>query len=191
MARTFPNSAPTRDNASLAGVWGLDFTPDEGAVHGDAGMLGNARTAARILENAGLADLIATWQAEDGQGNRPGPKPWLTEVNVLALLLLLALSRRAPLFQEVGEVLIEASDETLAALGIDPARRTCSEKAAYHRAYHSYRRLLPLIDPEPAPLYRRLTVQECDEVKAAWVLEENAVKRERAHTMANALLYGT
>ncbi|MCM3578405.1 hypothetical protein M3686_09720 [Micrococcus luteus] len=191
MARTFPNSAPTRDNQSLAGLYDMDFAPNEGAVRGEFTMLRNAQTAARIMEHAGLADLIATWQAEDGQGKRPGPKPWLTEVNVLALLLLLALSRRAPLFQEVGEVLIEASDETLAALGIDPARRTWSEKAAYHRAYHSYRRLLPLIDPEPASLYRRLTVQECDQVKAAWVVEENAVKRERAHTMANALLYGT
>ena len=40
MARTFPNSAPTRDNASLAGVWDLDFTPNEGAVRGETGMLG-------------------------------------------------------------------------------------------------------------------------------------------------------
>lgn len=191
MARTFPNSAPTRDNASLAGVWGLDFTPDEGAVHGDAGMLGNARTAARILENAGLADLVAQWRTEDGQARRPGPKPWLTEVNVLALLLLLALSRRAPLFQEVADLLLKTPDEVLAALGIDPARRVPWEKAAYHRAYHSYRRLLPLIDPEPASLYRRMTVQKCNQVKAAWVLKENAVKRERAHTMANAILFGT
>lgn len=169
----------------------MGFTPSEGPVRGEAGMLGNARTAARIMENAGLADLIAGWRVEDGEKNRPGPKPWLSEVQVLALLLTLTLSRRAPLFQEVGELLIEASDDALEALGIDPNRRTPSEKAAYHRAYHSYRRLLPLIDPEPASLYRRMTVQECDQVRAAWVLEENAVRRERAHTLANAILYGT
>lgn len=192
MARTFPNSRAIRDNTALADLYDMDFSPEAGSIRGEDTAQGVAATAMKIIEHSRVAELIDMWRAQDGEATtRPGPKPWLTEVNVLALLLSLSLAENPPLFTEVADLLVKASDETLTILGIDPTRRTRSLDAAYHRAYHSYRRLLPLIDPEPASLYRRMTILECEQIKASWVAEDCQIKRERAHTLGNALLYGT
>ena len=52
------------------------------------------RTAICIVEQSGIADLLARWRAEDRGDKRPGPTPWLNETQVFTLFLILTLHRR-------------------------------------------------------------------------------------------------
>lgn len=165
----------------------MDFFPAEGTIGGSLDLF---RTAQRIVEYSGISALIEQWSTHDRAGRRPGPTPWLSEVQVVALMLTLTLSRRSPLFTEMQRLLRESDAEALAVLGI-AVPEGLSDVATYHRAYNSYRRLVRLMDPEPGSLYRTLTKEELAERQAARDTEKSTVHRARAHEFGNALLWGT
>jgi hypothetical protein len=188
MARRSRQSATPRDNDSLAGLFGMDFFPSEGSIAGDDD--GIVRTAQRIVEHSGISNLIDQWSAEDRGDKRAGPKPWLSEVQVVTLMLVLTLSRRAPLFTEMRGLLRQADPSTLALLGIETPEGI-SDTALYHRAYNSYRRLVRVMNPEPGSLYRVLTKAEVAQRLAERNAEKSRLHRERAHAFSNAVLWGT
>lgn len=188
MARKSSPSTP-RDNASLAGLFGMDFFPSEGAAIG--GSVDIFPTAAKVVEHSGITARIEQWRAHDRQHkSRPGPKPWLSEVQVVTLMLVLTLSRRGALFTEMRDLLRHTPAETLASIGVVVPDGT-SDAALYHRAYNSYRRLVALMDPEPGSLYRLLAKEELQALIEARDEAECATKRARAHTFMNALLWGS
>lgn len=188
MAGKSSQSKAPRDNASLAGLFDLDFFPSEGAAIG--GQVEVFLTAAKVLEHSGIATHIEQWRSHDRAGKRPGPTPWLSETQVVALMLVLTLSRRAPLFTELRDLLRHASPEALATIRVSVPEET-SDVALYHRAYNSYRRLVDLLNPEPGSLYRLLAKEELRTLIEARDEAECATKRARAHTFLNALLWGT
>lgn len=136
--RSTPSNTP-RDNASLAGLFDMDFFPSEGAAIG-----GNEevfRTAARVVEQSGIESLVQAWRQHDRRTKkRPGPTPWLSEVEVVTLMLVLTLSRRGALFTELRDLLRHTPAQTLAVIGVQ-VPDGISDLALYHRAYNSYRRL--------------------------------------------------
>jgi len=141
-----------RDNAALRSFFdNLDFLPTEGAfVASDADRW---RTAIYIVEQSGIADLLARWRAEDRGDKRPGPTPWLNETQVFTLFLILTLHRRPPLFTEMAAMLYHADQSLLDLLGV--VKSDASETALFHRAYNTYHeRLVPLLNPEPESLSR-------------------------------------
>lgn len=188
MARQFSTNATPRDNAYLAGLFGTDFSPAEGTIGGSK--LDLFRTAQRVVEHSGITTLIEQWSTLERDGRRPGPTPWLSEVQVMALMLTLTLSRRAPLFTEMQRLLRESDPRSLAVLDI-AVPDGLSDIALYHRAYNSYRRLVRLMDPEPGSLYQTLTKAEVSERLAARDMEKSRIHRNRAHAFGNALLRGT
>lgn len=166
----------------------MDFFPSEGAAIG--GQIEVFRTAARVMENSGIETHIEQWRSHDRKGKRPGPKPWLSEAQVVALMLVLTLSRRPPLFTELRDLLRHSSPQTLATIGV-AVPEGVTDAALYHRAYNSYRRLVALMNPEPGSLYRVLAKEELRALIEARDEAECATKRARAHTFLNALLWGT
>lgn len=188
MAKKSSPSTP-RDNASLAGLFGMDFFPSEGSAIGGSEDI--FRTAARIVEQSGIEAHLSEWRAHDRRGlTRPGPTPWMSETQVVILMLVLSLSRRPALFTEMQDLLRHSPAECLSILGIE-VPQDISGTALYHRAYNSYRRLVRLMDPEPGSLYRLLTREELQTRLAERDDHECAVRRERAHQFTNALLRGT
>lgn len=187
MAKRSSTSTTPRDNASLAGLFSMDLFPAEGGL-GDT--INEFRTAQRIVEHSGITAMVDEWRTQDRAGRKPGPTPWLSEVQVITLMLVLTLSRRSALFTEMRRLLREASAESLVVLGIT-VPEDLSDSALYHRAYNSYRRLVRLMDPEPGSLYRTLTKEELTERLAARDPEASRTHRARAHEFGNALLWGT
>lgn len=188
MSRKSRTSATPRDNDSLAALFGMDFVPSEGSLAGDG--IGLFRTAHRIVDHSGVSLLIEQWTRSDRDGRRAGPTPMLSEVQIIALMLVLTLSRRPPLFTEMRDLIRQADAQSLAILGI-VLPDDLSETALYHRAYNTYRRLVRLMNPEPGSLYRTFTKAEVSERLAARDHETSRLHRERAHTFSNALLWGT
>ena len=179
-----------RDNASLVGLFGEDFLmPVEGEVF--RGTRNVIRTAQRIVTMSGVSDLMTAWRRQDRAHLRhEGPTPWLNETQLVTLMLWLALSRRPVLVTEMRKFLLGADKELMEMLGItvDPE---VSRVAVYHRAYRTYRRVVALMNPEPESVYRRLTPFEYNELVARRDKVACAARRVRAHTFANALLYGS
>jgi len=62
MAKKSSPSTP-RDNASLAGLFGMDFFPSEGSAIGGSEDI--FRTAARIVEQSGIEAHLSEWRAHD------------------------------------------------------------------------------------------------------------------------------
>ena len=116
MARKSRTSATPRDNDSLAALFGMGFFPTEGPVTGDG--IGLFRTAHRIVEQSDISTLIEYWTRSDRGGRRPGPTPMLSEVQIVALMLVLTLSRRPPLFTEMRDLIRQADAQSLAVLDI-------------------------------------------------------------------------
>ena len=188
MARKSTPSKTPRDNAALAGLFDMDFFPTEGAAVG--GQEEVFRTAARVVEQSGIGPFVAAWRQHDRRGKREGNPPWLSEMDVVTLMLVLTLSRRAPLFTEVRDLLRHTPAQTLDVIGIR-VPEDLSDTALYHRAYNSYGRLIHLMNPEPGSLYRLLAKEELRAVIAERDEEECATKRTRAHAFLNGMLKGT
>lgn len=175
------------DNASLASLFSMDFFPSEGGL-GDT--TNEFLTALRIVEHSGVTNLVRQWRAEDRGTRKPGPTPWLSEVQVITLMLVLTLSRRPALFTEMRRLLRESGPASLGVLGIT-VPEGLSDTALYHRAYNSYRRLVRLMDPEPGSLYRKLPKTELAARIASRDTDASQRHRARAHQFGNALLWGT
>lgn len=177
-----------RDNAALRSFFdNLDFLPTEGAfVASDADRW---RTAIYIVEQSGIADLLARWRAEDRGDKRPGPTPWLNETQVFTLFLILTLHRRPPLFTEMAAMLYHADQSLLDLLGV--VKSDASETALFHRAYNTYHeRLVPLLNPEPESLYRLMLKGDYAALVAERDVEDCQKRWERSITFTAALIWG-
>lgn len=177
-----------KDNASLAALFDMDFFPSEGAAIG--GRCEIFDTARRIVQNSKIEAMIRAWRTEDRGDKRPGPSPWLSEVQVTTLMIVLTLSRRPPLFTEMRDLLRHTPVETLVSIGIDMPDEI-SDDALYHRAYNTYQRLIEVMNPEPGlPNYLMTKTQAAQWLESTRT-EQNEVRRARAHAFANALSHGT
>ena len=188
MAKKTSSFKVPKDNASLAALFDMDFFPSEGAAIG--GRRETFDTAKRIMENGKIEAMILAWRAEDRGDKRPGPSPWLSEVQVTTLMIVLTLSRRAPLFTEMRDLLRHTPAETLATIGITMPDEI-SDDALYHRAYNTYQRLIEVMNPEPGSLYWLMTKDEASAWAARHRDKRYSVRRARAHAFGNALLHGT
>ncbi|WP_288785623.1 hypothetical protein [uncultured Microbacterium sp.] len=188
MAKKASSFKVPKDNASLAALFDMDFFPSEGAAIG--GRCEILDTARRIVENSKIEKMLHAWRAEDRGDKRPGPTPWLSEVQVTTLMIVLTLSRRAPLFTEMRDLLRHTPAETLTTIGIDMPDEI-SDDALYHRAYNTYQRLIEVMNPEPGSLYWLMTKDETSAWAARHRDKKHTVRRARAYAFGNALLHGT
>lgn len=147
------------------------------------------RTAIYIVEQSGIADLLARWRAEDRGDKRPGPTPWLKETQVFTLFLILTLHRRPPLFTEMAAMLYHADQSLLDLLGV--VKSDASETALFHRAYNTYHEsLVPLLNPEPESLYRLMLKGDYAALVAERDVEDCQKRWERSITFTAALIWG-
>ncbi|KAA9393112.1 hypothetical protein FCK90_13900 [Kocuria coralli] len=126
MAKRSSTNTTPRDNASLAGLFSMDFFPAEGGL-GDK--VNEFRTAQRIVEHSGITVMVDAWRSEDRAARKLGPTTWLSEVQVITLMLVLILSRRSALFTEMRRLLRKASTESLAVLDITVPRASATARS--------------------------------------------------------------
>lgn len=187
MSRKSTPSRPPRGNAALAGFFDVDFIPTEGGPYVES-EADRWKTAVYIVEHSGIDGLIAQWRQEDRGETKPGPTPWLGEVQVVTLLLILTLTRRPPVFTELSAMLMHADQSLLDIVGL--VRDDASQTALYHRAYNSYRRLVTLLNPEPESLYRLMTKEAYADAVAHRDADDCAKRRLRAIAFTAHLLRG-
>ena len=188
MAKSSKSPKLPLDNEALAALFDMDFFPSEGAAIGGRQEIFD--TAQRIVDNSGIADLITEWRCADRGEKRPGPTPWMSEIQVVILMLVLTLSRRAPLFTELRDLLRATPAATLKTIGL-VIPDDLGNEALYHRAYNSYRRLIRLMNPEPGSLYWLMTKDEASAWAKRHYTKQNDMRRERAHSFVHGLLQGT
>lgn len=184
-----PKDGP-KDDTSLAAYFGMDLWPAEGAAIGGSEQV--FRTADYIVQQSRLPRLLEEWESEDRQGRaRPGPKPWISPVQIVVLLVVLALSRRPVSSLEMAHLLDSTPAEVLASIGIEEREEPATLSGYYHRGYRPYRLLRSLIDPEPESLRERHLRTVLLERARKRDHAQAAKKRARAYEFAAEVLRGT
>ncbi|GAB2456511.1 hypothetical protein GCM10027029_17840 [Conyzicola lurida] len=160
---------------------------------------------ASVIDNAGIAELIDGWHAEDaaakvkGPGGRPRTAT-VTTRTALTLLLLLTAEHSAQLVDEMAFVaMARLSPESAAYLGLDGAIAAVngskrSKEQWYSPIYRALRRALDTIDPKPHTSTKRgkfPTNKEVDEMRERWTADELGVKQRRLELVNNELIQAT
>ncbi|MFF2276812.1 hypothetical protein [Agromyces sp. NPDC058126] len=143
--------------------------------------------AVRVIDRSNTRSLIEQWDREDHPRSRPGRKPQMAELTVIALMLIQARIDSDMRWVSLNRTMIQLTVEQQRAIWAKPD----PDGNWYHVLRRAYQRLEPMIDAYPgqrkvvpdAAQYRR-TVAARDEKKMA-------IRRNRFNELIDGLLDAT
>jgi hypothetical protein len=147
--------------------------------------------ALSIIDTSGIANRVAVWRAEDAKDRHPGGRSSaIDDRAILALLVLLALEG-SPLFVTNIANIIEhrLSDNALSLLGV--RQHAADGDNWYHRTWRAVHRLLSVIDPYPAPRWKKMSANKFKVIEALRDPDEVERREARLNELSNALVHAT
>jgi hypothetical protein len=154
----------------------------------------DVRLAITRIESTGIIQKLEAWRAEDSTRKGPGGRPPIvTDLTVLAILLLLVRERSPLWVTEMRNVLwFRLSPEARELLGLRPDSDTVSDRAQaknwYNNAWNALHRFVDIMDPYPGPKHKLLNLAEREAIMTA--RDKNTMRRrkERLDWFSNQML---
>ncbi|MEZ7714614.1 hypothetical protein O3790_02575 [Micrococcus luteus] len=154
----------------------------------------DVRAAQELVHEAGLAAMLARWEAEDRQreGKRGARGAWASPEQIITMLMVLARLRRAQTVANLTALVVTGlTDAAVERLGLDA--RGMKPRAAYHRLQRSLRRMNRVMDPhlEHVHRHRKLSKTEFAAQNAGADAGRTERNKQRLRTFTSELLLAT
>lgn len=148
------------------------------------------RAVAIMIDNSGILQWDAKWEAEERAGKHEGGRPaTFSTRQVLIVLMLLAVLHRPLLLTHVKNLVQhELNNSSLRVLGIRKGEKNNIRYASINRAFS---RFTNRIDPFPGPRNRSVTYDEIQTIIASRDPVESERKLLRLRLISNLLIEAT
>ncbi|PWC06565.1 hypothetical protein [Mycetocola zhujimingii] len=147
------------------------------------------KEAELVVTNAGVADLIAKWQDEDGK-SKTGRKEMISIRALLTLMLMHVREGKGVLFSEISNTLANRLDDQ-GRLSLGITQHEGRQEDWYDRLARAVRRLMKLVDPLPGARRKIPTAGEYAKILANRDPVESARKQKRLDLLCNQLVEGS
>jgi hypothetical protein len=144
--------------------------------------------ALRVVENSGVARLIAEWRREEGVDPR-GRKAYITEVSAMTLMLVQMRVDGDLRFNNMARTIRRLTATQRERLGI--RTHVGLQSQWYDRLWNAVERLQKLVDPYPGNRRNKPTREQYARTLAAREPETAATKLERLFLLCNQLVEGS
>lgn len=154
----------------------------------------DVRAAQQIVRDAGLAEMLARWEAADREreGKRGARGAWASPEQIITMLMVLARLKRAQTVANLTALLVTGlSDAGMERLGLNG--RGMEPRAVYHRIHRSLRRMNRVMDPHPQHVHRHRKLSKAEFEAQNALADEGRTERnkERLRTFSSELLLAT
>ncbi|WP_336697774.1 hypothetical protein [Curtobacterium sp. USHLN213] len=148
------------------------------------------RETSKVIALAGIEELLEQYWLEDHPSRR-GRNAYMSTTSAMKLMFVTMRVKGTVSIRAGADLLVDATDEELEMLGIDPSIFERGELYdAYWRAVHRFKDLL---DRDPGPRWRRPSPARLAEIKEEFYSDPERLEllEGRMMTICNQLLQGT